>query len=676
MRLIHTKTGRFHVFDDPRTIRYATLSHVWAREGERFYPEPTLQDVLRIQATQDALPPSRRVSIISLLPEKVRRFCQTAARYHYEYAWGDSFCIDKTSSSELSEAINSMFDWYQYSDVCYVYLHDVPPAATTAELSRDGSFFRESRWFKRGWTLQELLAPTSVLFFSEEWSVLGSKHMLAPLIEKITKIPQDVLTLERSLEEFSVACRMSWAVARDTTRTEDEAYSLMGIFGVKIQTTYGEGRYAFIRLQEEILKNVSDQTIFAWGLSHLDYQFTFERPQDDCLPSDMLQTQFDVRISSPYQYLFASSPKDFRYSSDLVSIPWNEALPERPTYTNTSYGIRTRLPLLTVRVDDPQMNAPPCIALLACKAEDQAHGERYLAIILRAQHTRARNLSDCFVGAAVGRLRDFMSSVDIVNSSMDLTLSHHYCRTIWLSKHQWEACRELGKLTDVYIPYRPPLAAYNVQREADLHSVLYSVPVKSNGKSDSFELRPSKWSEDLLNLHGYVLTFYRNKDSYVISIRGSAGASASELISIGVRRCDCHLGDREGFLSITVSDGRRAPSASSIPHKINDDSHVRSWSFKNGTASQDFLLRPNEARRITVRLSLTKSTESRQWTVYILGIEIWETHQGDVERARKRVRTMLLQGRGAGDLNRLLPESLPTTPTIHEGRMFPTPPVS
>ncbi|CDO75401.1 hypothetical protein BN946_scf184855.g4 [Trametes cinnabarina] len=242
MRLLHTTTGRFHIFDDPWTVRYAILSHVWARENDRFFPEPTLQDVVRIQAEYDADPPETRASIISRLPEKVRRFCETAAAYGFDYAWADPICIDKTSSSELSEAINSMFDWYRTAPA-----HSAGVGGST---------------FRRGWTLQELLAPVNLCFFSE-WNVIGSKHMFAPLVEQITRIPQDILTLRKPLGTANVACRMSWAVRRETTREEDEAYSLMGIFGVKIPTTYGEDRYAFIRLQEQILKAVPDQSLFA-----------------------------------------------------------------------------------------------------------------------------------------------------------------------------------------------------------------------------------------------------------------------------------------------------------------------------------------------------------------------------------------------------------------------------
>ncbi|RPD54423.1 HET-domain-containing protein [Lentinus tigrinus ALCF2SS1-6] len=237
MRLLDTTTGEFRWVQDPRRVRYAILSHVWAKKGDVDYvPEQTYQDI--------------------------RHFCEVARNDGFNLGWADSACIDKTSSSELSEAINSMYNWYRYAGACYAILHDV---SDTDDKEQRDEQFRSSKWFTRGWTLQELLAPSVVLFLSNKWKVIGSKHTLAELIEDVTGIGRAVLTLEQPLEDVSVARRMSWAARRETSREEDEAYSLMGIFGVNMPTTYGEGRYAFIRLQEEILKHIPDQTIFAWG---------------------------------------------------------------------------------------------------------------------------------------------------------------------------------------------------------------------------------------------------------------------------------------------------------------------------------------------------------------------------------------------------------------------------
>ncbi|PMD49617.1 uncharacterized protein K444DRAFT_712588, partial [Hyaloscypha bicolor E] len=166
-----------------------------------------------------------------------------------------------TSSAELSEAINSMYNWYRLSDVCYVYLPDV---ATNLGTKATEDAIRKSRWFTRGWTLQELIAPSGVIFFDSKWGDLGTKKSLETVITDITKINGEVLRDANNMGEFSVAQKMSWASERVTTRVEDIAYCLLGIFGVNMPTLYGEGDQAFGRLQEEIMKSTLDHSIFAW----------------------------------------------------------------------------------------------------------------------------------------------------------------------------------------------------------------------------------------------------------------------------------------------------------------------------------------------------------------------------------------------------------------------------
>jgi hypothetical protein len=151
-----------------------------------------------------------------------------------------------------------MFKWYKRAAVCYVYLSDVPNQVDgTSNQTYQHPFepsFRKSRWFTRGWTLQELIAPASVMFFSETWEHLGSKKALERLISEITKTPVQALR-GSPLDGFSVAERISWAEGRRTKYEEDEVYSLLGMFGVYMVPNYGEGKdYAFQRLHEEIQK--------------------------------------------------------------------------------------------------------------------------------------------------------------------------------------------------------------------------------------------------------------------------------------------------------------------------------------------------------------------------------------------------------------------------------------
>ncbi|KAF2166495.1 hypothetical protein M409DRAFT_36723, partial [Zasmidium cellare ATCC 36951] len=195
--------------------------------------------------------------------KKVRLSCRQALADSIDYIWIDTCCIDKASSAELSEAINSMFRWYEKAAVCYAYMSDVlkPPDGVDGASRQP---FEQSRWFTRGWTLQELIAPSKVMFYDCHWNCLGEKSALADSIYKITNIPLSILRQNQPLNDASIAMRMSWAAKRQTTRIEDEAYCLLGIFDVNMPMLYGEGSKAFSRLQYEILQSSDDQTIFAW----------------------------------------------------------------------------------------------------------------------------------------------------------------------------------------------------------------------------------------------------------------------------------------------------------------------------------------------------------------------------------------------------------------------------
>ncbi|KAI6095830.1 hypothetical protein EDD16DRAFT_717559 [Pisolithus croceorrhizus] len=159
-----------------------------------------------------------------------------------------------------------MYRWYQNAQVCYAYLNDVRESVFPT-IQDNGKFDQSNgwpEWFMRGWTLQELIAPKQVEFFNEDWVSIGNKRRLAPALEDITRIPRDVLTGGLAAKRLSVAQIMSWAAHRKTTRVEDRAYSLMGLFGVNMPMLYGEGRKAFRRLQLEIIQELSDHSIFAW----------------------------------------------------------------------------------------------------------------------------------------------------------------------------------------------------------------------------------------------------------------------------------------------------------------------------------------------------------------------------------------------------------------------------
>jgi hypothetical protein len=177
--------------------------------------------------------------------------------------WCNAYSIDKTSSAELSEAINSMYKWYQQAEICYAYLSDVITADIPDDMQLAGRF-KASRWFTQGWTLQELIAPPFVEFYAEDWTEIGTRSSHREELSIITGIDIRVLGGENPAI-CNVAERFSWAASRATTRLEDGAYSLLGIFQVHMPLLYGEGERAIIRLQEEIFKTTEDYTLFARG---------------------------------------------------------------------------------------------------------------------------------------------------------------------------------------------------------------------------------------------------------------------------------------------------------------------------------------------------------------------------------------------------------------------------
>ncbi|KAK4110123.1 HET-domain-containing protein [Canariomyces notabilis] len=251
MRLLDTTTSgipEMREFVGSEIPPYAILSHTWGSE------EVTLQQLTATAAKAAEL--RKKAGFL-----KIQKTCELArSRDGLGYAWVDTCCIDKTSSAELTEAINAMYAWYRNADVCYVYLADLEPG-TRDDLAQT---LRNCRWFTRGWTLQELIAPLKVHFFDMEWNYRGDKDSLAELLESRTGIPERLLRSQSALSDYSVARRMSWAAMRETTRLEDKAYCLLGIFDVNMPLIYGEGMKAFDRLQTSILQTTSDLSIFAW----------------------------------------------------------------------------------------------------------------------------------------------------------------------------------------------------------------------------------------------------------------------------------------------------------------------------------------------------------------------------------------------------------------------------
>ena len=302
---------------------------------------------------------------------KIQKACQQAFRDGYEYIWIDTCCINKESSAELSEAINSMFSYYSTAEICYAYLQDVfcddghnafDGAACVHPVR--GEIGPDTRWFTRGWTLQELIAPSNLIFFDLAWNRIGSKEEQRENVAYITKIDKHLLTAgspSAELNCYSVAARMSWAAHRHTTRPEDRAYSLLGLFGINMPLLYGEGINAFQRLQEEIISRTNDQSILAWHCGE---------------PS-----------SSSYA-VSADSPEEFEGMSQVV--PWPHSPRSSSRLTNSALEIE--MPVIQLQETSGERME---YVLLNCHYQGNLTGPLALRVLPRQTQRGCRKAGLC-----------------------------------------------------------------------------------------------------------------------------------------------------------------------------------------------------------------------------------------------------------------------------------------
>ena len=363
-------------FSDDSIPKYAIVSHRW-QDGE-----------VSFQHIQNGNTTNKKGY------SKLKLCCEQAAKDNLEYIWIDTCCIDKTNSAELSESINSMYRWYQNAMVCYVYLFDVHSMAVTNDLS-----FEKSIWFTRGWTLQELIAPPRVEFYNSTWNKLGTKESLKDTISTITGISVEVLE-GVDAESFSIAKRMSWASKRTTTRAEDVAYSLLGLFGINMPMIYGEGEGAFLRLQEEIMKHSDDHSLFAWTSS-----------------------------AEGYRGLLAKSPTDFRYCDNIVST--RSGLNRIP-YFITNMGLSIELVMIAWAMDT-------YLAALDCEIENP---KQRIGIFLRLLPEDGQ----------CARLR--LDGTDRPNFPLDLVPESHY-RKIYVRQKVRKSLATLDRMYGFWLRKLP-----------------------------------------------------------------------------------------------------------------------------------------------------------------------------------------------------------------------------
>jgi hypothetical protein len=492
---------------------YAILSHTWTQPSDA---EVEYKDLIA----------DRSVARFKPGYQKIEKCCERAIKDGLNHAWIDTCCIDKSSSAELSEAINSMFQWYESAEVCYAYLQDVSASEDHHALK---SSFRLSRWFTRGWTLQELIAPRTLKFFDNDWTYIGNKLDMASLVEEITNVDEAILRDSGNLSKASVAQKISWASSRKTTRVEDKAYSLIGLFGVSLPTIYGEGSRAFIRLQEEIMRVSTDQTIFAW--------------QGNNEGSGMLATSPEM-FSESAGYV----PMTYSRFADRFGI---EATIQKPDFAMTNFGLRIQLPIVKM----PDYFQHLVFAILACHRGNE---ERPTIIFLHQHPDRpsshfyrtlfnGRSLSDANCGS--------LESCPFWMSRFDREI-HVRIQTIWVSRGETRIGKQLGidcnqtryefcmtaskglissadaaKIVDVYPPELFSTSETGLQALRGMETAHHASVVFSSTKQDRQRLA------FVFGIHNWCMWF----DIFTFGFGGTAQSIAEEydLFDLTTRKSRC-----------------------------------------------------------------------------------------------------------------------------------------
>ncbi len=467
MRLLNARTRQLESFNDERKIpEYAILSHTWGKD------EVTFRDFAELSPEQ---------LILKEGYDKVAKCCAKSLEYDgLEWVWMDTCCIDQSSSAELSEAINSMYQWYQQSSVCFAYLYDVSSVEEDflpdriidqGHFDRKQSFDR-ARWFTRGWCLQELLAPRNMQFYNMHWVYIGSKSSLRTPISTVTGIDEYGLFIP-DLSVLSVAHRMSWAAHRHTTRPEDIAYCLLGIFNINMPLLYGEGELrAFGRLQEEIMRRTEDHSIFAWkGIG----------------------TDFGNDIVG----FLAPHPSAFRYEKvGLSELP----IPRVEPLSITGRGIRAHVPLIR-----QEGSAENYLAVIGCSSSESP--KSYYALPV----TPLKKLGDVYRRRAPDL--QTVSSIAAENANV---------KTIFLLRHSKPTHLEDKDTIQVWFSL--------LEMRDCIYRIKGAFPApKWNFGRRVFAFSPSDWEESLGRLYAAVAFTNADRKGFVLMINLDLSNAVSTL---------------------------------------------------------------------------------------------------------------------------------------------------
>ncbi|KAJ5822355.1 Heterokaryon incompatibility [Penicillium robsamsonii] len=285
MRVLDTRSLKFVDFAEFPDKEYAILSHTWLRQaledGLWTHSELEYKDMKGYSASQLENFKNRGWEGSRLKKkgwEKIVGFCNLARRKKYQYAWMDTCCIDKSNPQETKRSIHGMWEFYTHAAVCYAYIQEVD---MSNEKRRSDEAFNSAKWFNRGWTLQELLAPKKLLYVDRNWREIGSREVkgapgtgLSQLLrEYVRKVPM----------ENNLATQLSWAGPRNTTRVEDQAYSILALLQIKMDVDYNAGKLAFLQFQKELIKKYDDLSLLAW-FSNPEIQDRYERRHGEQAP--------------------------------------------------------------------------------------------------------------------------------------------------------------------------------------------------------------------------------------------------------------------------------------------------------------------------------------------------------------------------------------------------------
>lgn len=331
IRLICTSSLRLTTFEGDEVPHYAILSHTWIDDEEIDFQE--MQELVDDNSHPARARPGFR---------KIRNTCRKAGTHGFAYACVDTCCIDKKNPAEVSEAINSMFKWYQQASMCYVYLED------------SNGNLEGCRWLTRGWCLQELIAPRKMKFYDRYWQSLGSKTELSSLLSWLTSIQTSVLLHDEPLDGIPVARKMSWAAKRQTKKVEDIAYCLLGIFDINMPLLYGEGTKAFLRLQDEIIKRTDDLSIFAPLSEALTESGDAIRPCDLFASSPRAFSNFGGVVKSARQIengWISSLPTPERHSTRDIFIHSIRPVPIRDSHPFAMTNMGLHFPARHLSID-------------------------------------------------------------------------------------------------------------------------------------------------------------------------------------------------------------------------------------------------------------------------------------------------------------------------------------